>query len=182
MPSIKSFARKLKTKLGAGTLENHDDTDRVPENRVDEDDHRTDGDVNGTKTKSEERSEPEEQNHESGGSAEDIRNLARDLGRQFGYSVLSYSPLLIRWERKPKPHACDGGRGVDTPDMLECVLKDGEWRVCYSDGADSEVIDSAENRRQALKTVCWVMENGIDEKVRGMIDDRDEAIAPGFGA
>jgi hypothetical protein len=181
MSGIKSFTRKLKTKLGAGTLESHDDADRVLENRVEEDNHRTDGEVNGTKTKNEGRSEPEEQNHESGGSSEDTRNLSCDLGARFGYSVLSYSPLLIRWKKEPVPHACDGGRGVDIPDMVECVLKDGEWRVCYSDGADSEVIDSAEDRREALKTVCWVMENGVDEKVQEMSDHKDETTVPGFG-
>jgi hypothetical protein len=174
MSGIKSFVRKVKTKLGS----KEDAEDTEPESITET------GNVE--KECSSEQAEKETTETEAGeAEGEDSetdtgapRGLARDLGKRFGYSLLSYSSVLVRWENQ-KPEVGSGRMETDSPDIIECILRKGKWRVSYTIGPNSWCIDSADDRREALKTVCWVMENGIDENVREMRENHNETAVSG---
>ena len=168
MSNIKSLAQKVKTKLGA---KESVDTGSEPDSGT--------GETEKERSSDDTEDERNETDIKSADTETDVtRELSRDLGIRFGYSLSSYSSVLMRWENK-KPRVSDGGRGTESPDTLECVFRKGEWRVSYTVGPESWCIDSTDDRREALKTVCWVMENGIDENVREMRENHSATAVSG---
>jgi hypothetical protein len=168
MSNIKSLAQRVKTKLGA----------KESLDRGSEPDSGT-GETEKKRSSDDTEDERNEIEIKSADTETDVtRELSRDLGIRFGYSLSSYSSVLMRWENK-KPRVSDGGRGKESPDILECVFRKGKWRVSYTVGPDSWCIDSTDDRREALKTVCWVMENGIDENVREMRENHSATAVSG---